>query len=75
MTLKAIEQAAMKLPAKSRGRLAAALLSTLDTDDPLELEKAWIEEADRRYSAYRSGRASAMPAKRAIAAVRAGLIQ
>jgi hypothetical protein len=75
MTAKAIEQAAMKLPAKARGQLAAALLSTLENDDPAELEQAWIEEADRRYAAYRSGQTTSTPAKRAIASARAALNQ
>jgi len=73
MTLKSIQTAAMQLPAQERGRLAAALLSSLESDDPSELENMWVEEADHRYRAYRAGRDKAVPAKAAIASVRASL--
>ena len=73
MTQKAIESAALKLPLRARSKLAAALLSTLDADDPAEAERIWIEEADRRYRAYRAGRTKAMGAKQAIADARAAL--
>jgi len=68
-----IESAMMKLPAKARGKLAATLLSTLDMDDPEEMERIWAEEADRRFRAFRSARTSTTPAARAIAAARAAL--
>ena len=73
MTLKTIEAAAMKLPAKSRGELAAALLSTLDREESIEAERSWVEEADRRYREFRAGKGRATPAKKAIAAARAAL--
>ena len=73
MTLKSIQTAAMRLPAQERSRLAAALLSSLESDDPSELETMWIEEADRRYRAYRTGRDKSIPAKEAIASVRESL--
>jgi hypothetical protein len=73
MTLKTIEAAAMKLPADARSQLAAALLSTLDSDDSAETERMWVEEADRRYRDFRAGRTRAMSAKRAIAAARGAI--
>lgn len=73
MTAKSIESAAMKLPLAARGKLAAALLDTLEADDPAETERVWVEEADRRYRAYGAGRTAALPAKQAIAAARAAL--
>lgn len=73
MTLRAIEKAAMKLSPRVRSRLAATLLSSLDTEDVVEIERVWVEEANRRYRAYRSGRTTAIPAKQAIAAARAAL--
>ena len=74
MTLKAIETAALKLPPEARGRLAPVLLSSLEDNDSAELERAWIEEADRRYRAYRSGRTTVTPAKQAIAEASAALL-
>jgi len=73
MTLKSIQTAAMRLPSQERGQLAAALLSSLESDDASEIETMWVEEADRRYRAYRAGRDKAVPAKVAIASVRASL--
>jgi hypothetical protein len=73
MTLKAIEKAAMKLPSRSRSRLAASLLTSLDTDNPADSERLLVEEANRRYREYRRGRTGSMPAKEAIAAARAVL--
>jgi putative addiction module component (TIGR02574 family) len=73
MTLKAIESAALKLPVRSRGKLAAALLSSLDAEDPAVIEREWIAEADRRFRAYRSGRTSGIPSKQAIAEARGAL--
>ena len=73
MTLKTIEAAALKLPAKARSELAATLLSSLETGDPAKWEQAWIEEAERRYRAYRSGETIAMPARDAITAAKAAI--
>ncbi|MGA2231845.1 MAG: addiction module protein [Tepidisphaeraceae bacterium] len=73
MTQKAIESAALKLPLQARSKLAAALLSTLDAEDPTETERAWIEEAERRYRAYLAGRTKVMSTKQAIAEARAAL--
>jgi hypothetical protein len=73
MIFDAIEDAVLKLPLAERGRLSAALLSSLEPCDPADVERAWIEEADRRYRAYRAGRSGAVPAQEAIAAARAAL--
>jgi putative addiction module component (TIGR02574 family) len=73
MTRKTIESAAMKLPSKERGELAAALLSTLEFDDPAEIERAWAKEIGRRIKAHRQGRSRAIPAGRVFAAARAAL--
>jgi len=73
MTLKAIETAALNLPSRARGQLAAALLASLDAEDPVEVERAWAEEAERRYRAYRTGRSTGIPSKQAIAEARAAL--
>lgn len=73
MTAKALERAALKLPIKARGKLAASLLSSLDCDDPAAIEQMWIEEAERRYRAYRAGRTTATPALDAITAAKAAL--
>jgi Putative addiction module component len=70
MTAKTIRSAALKLPAEDRSRLASELLLSLEGQDAEAMERAWIEEADRRYRRYRSGEDTGMPAKQAIAAAR-----
>ena len=59
MTLKIIRSAAMRHPVQERGKLA--------------IEKVWMEEADRRYKAYRLGQIEAIPAEEVIASLRASL--
>ena len=66
MTMKDLESAALKLSVGRRAKLAATLLSSLDSDEPAEIENAWIREADRRYQAYKSGKLHAIPAAEAI---------
>ncbi|MCL2645714.1 MAG: addiction module protein [Phycisphaerales bacterium] len=46
MTLKSIQTAAMQLPSQERSQLAAALLSSLESDNASELETMWVEEAE-----------------------------
>jgi hypothetical protein len=72
MTVKSIEKAALKLPVDARGKLAAALLSSLD-EDAEEHERIWVDEAERRYRSYRLGHTKATSAKVAIAMARAAL--
>lgn len=73
MTMKDLQSAALKLPVSRRAQLAATLLSSLDSDEPAEIETAWIREADRRYKAYTRGKVSAVPAADAIRKAREGL--
>ena len=64
--LKEFEKKALKLPISERAALAAQLIASLDKIDEKENEGLWIEEADRRYNAYKQGQISARPAKEAI---------
>jgi len=43
-----IEAAALKLDLPSRARLAAKLLASVDTPSESEVDRLWIEEAQRR---------------------------
>lgn len=73
--LKELEARALALPEKQRAELASRLLASLDcedcADDPEAVERAWMDEADRRYQEYLAGSVEAIPAADAIAAVRA----
>lgn len=68
MTTAHLEAEILKLPRSERAQLAERLISSLDEES--EIEQAWIEEADRRYSAYLKGSLSARPAEEAMAAIR-----
>ncbi len=43
-----LEAQALQLPAAERARLAHDLVRSLDTTPPGELERLWLEEAERR---------------------------
>lgn len=63
LTLKKLEQEAMKFTLKDRARLAECLLNSLDNINPVENEKLWTEEAERRYKEYKKNPAIAIPSK------------
>ncbi len=49
------EELAFKLPVNERAILAEHLIKSLDDMDDEDVERVWLEEADRRYQAYKSG--------------------
>lgn len=64
-----LEGEALKLSPADRAWLAERLLSSLDevsVHDPKEIETAWIEESNRRFEAYRTGKMTGQPAQEAI---------
>jgi len=60
------EALALLLPVAERAALAERLIESLDALDDAETERLWVEEAERRYHAYKQGRLSARPAAEAI---------
>jgi putative addiction module component (TIGR02574 family) len=65
-----IERDVKQLSREDRERLLADLTSKFE-DAPLsEIDQAWIDEAERRYDDWKVGRTKAVPAGRAIAAMR-----
>lgn len=72
-SLDRLESELMSLPVDDRAWLAERLLASLDDvgdEDPGAVERAWLEEAERRYQRYRSGEESARPAEEVLARVR-----
>lgn len=68
--LERIEQDARTLSREDRERLVSDLLAELQ-DAPLsEIDLAWIEEAERRYDAWKAGQAEAVPAREAVEEMR-----
>ena len=49
-----LEQGIKSLPDSERLRLVDAILADLDRPDP-EIDRAWAEEARKRWEAYRAG--------------------
>ncbi|HEU0186523.1 MAG TPA: addiction module protein [Gallionellaceae bacterium] len=58
-TAEVIEQA-LKLKAAERLALIEMLQESLDKSDP-EIDRIWLEEAQRRLQAYREGKLAAIP--------------
>ena len=77
LTVTEIEAEARNLTAAERAELAQRLFASLEDEEPAgseaEVERAWLEEADRRYERYLAGETQASPAKEALAHVRARL--
>ena len=68
MTTAHLEAEILKLPRSVRIRLTERLISSLDENS--EIERAWEEEADRRYQAYLDGDGEITSAETVMAAIR-----
>lgn len=69
-----LEAAALALSRDARVRLALKLLDSIEDrplGEPTRLERAWLEEANRRYEAYVRGEDEAIPAEQVFAELRA----
>ncbi len=62
MSMEEIETAALKLDPPLRAKLAASLLGSLETLPESEIERLWIEEAQRRADDLEAGTATERPA-------------
>ncbi|MDR3556180.1 MAG: addiction module protein [Syntrophobacteraceae bacterium] len=54
--------AALHLSIEERAQVAAKLLLSLDEPSESEVERLWLEEAERRLNEFRKGRVQGMPA-------------
>ena len=52
----------MALDIEDRALLAGKLLLSLDEPTPSEVERLWLDEAERRLEDYRAGRVQGIPA-------------
>lgn len=71
--LKTVEIDALNLPVSQRAVLVQHLLASLDDVDEQENELLWLEEAQRRFKAYKNGTISSRDAFEAIADMRGQL--
>ncbi|MFH1116589.1 MAG: addiction module protein [Pseudomonadota bacterium] len=56
-------QAAMQLGIEERAHVVGRLLLSLDEPSASELERLWLEEADRRLREFREGRVNGIPSE------------
>lgn len=59
--LQQIKKQALRLPPQDRELLASTLLQSLEDVPPDQIEEAWIDEAERRYQDWRSGKSQGVP--------------
>ena len=70
MTVRDLANRALQLPARQRARLAKRLLRSLDDSGEPDVLDAWVQEAERRYRAYKQGKTSGRPAVEALRDIR-----
>jgi putative addiction module component (TIGR02574 family) len=63
LKIKEIEEEALRLTSHDRALLAEHLINSLDDTEDQEVERLWVEEAERRYKAYKEGKIKAKPAE------------
>jgi putative addiction module component (TIGR02574 family) len=74
--LKTIFADAQKLSSEEREELAEMLLATIEPDETgAEIEKAWAEEAERRWDEVRKGNAELIDADEVFADIRRKLAE
>ena len=66
-TVQEIEQAALKLPRKTRVALAERLIVSAETKRDKEIAALWADEAQARAEAYRQGRLKSVPLETVLA--------
>jgi putative addiction module component (TIGR02574 family) len=65
-SLAEIEKEVLQLPERDRATLAEQLLLSLVPGEDVDAENEWLEEAERRYQAYREGKIKSRPADKVI---------
>ena len=65
-----IEQKANLLSMEERELLAERLLSAVKGAPLSDIDEAWVEEAERRYAAWRSGRTEPVESRQALMELR-----
>jgi len=68
-----IEAQALSLSRRARARLAQRLISSLDPKVDADVEKVWLQEAERRLAELKSGKVTGIPAEKVIRKARAAL--
>ena len=73
MTIDELKAEMLRLNSEERAELASELLVSLDDLSESEVERMWVEEAQRRDAALDNGTARAIPAGEVFSSARARL--
>lgn len=65
-----ILNSALALPAEERAALADRLLASLDAASQADIDKAWLNEIERRLQAHAEGQMPAIPADEVFRSLR-----
>jgi len=68
-----LESQALRLSRRDRARLAQRLISSLDQEVDADVEKLWLQEAERRLGELKSGKVAGIPAQKVIRKARSTL--
>ena len=71
--LKECETLALGLSSEDRASLVVQLIASLDDVDAADSERLWVDEAERRYEAYRKGNMESRPAADVLSDARAAI--
>ena len=70
MRFEEIEEEALKLTPDARVKLAHDLVRSLEAVDPAELERLWLDEAERRGDEMDEGRVQSIPGREVFERIR-----
>jgi broad specificity phosphatase PhoE len=70
MKLSELENEALRLDPRSRARLAERLLGSLEDLSEGEIEKLWLDEAERREREWDAGKVEEIPADQVLRELR-----
>jgi putative addiction module component (TIGR02574 family) len=73
MPARELESKALRLSRRERARLAQRLISSLDQEVDADVEKLWLEEAERRLGELKSGKVAGVPVEKVVRKARSAL--
>ncbi len=68
-----LEVEALELPTEDRAKLARRLIESLEDSNTGDFEAEWVEEAERRYAAYRDRVSAGRPGREVMREAKARL--
>jgi putative addiction module component (TIGR02574 family) len=73
LLLKRVEDDALKLPARSRARLAERLIMSVEATAVPETDREWLLEIERRSVEFKTGKVKGIPVRKVLKKARAAL--